>query len=72
MIWDRHGGELLAFLTARLCSRADGTIYQEAPWIYLYFPTTFVAVSSRVQGYVFPSLYLGQDLAGVRVIPAGS
>jgi peptide/nickel transport system substrate-binding protein/oligopeptide transport system substrate-binding protein len=47
----------------RLYAMIDGMVYDAAPWIYLYFPTTFVVVSPRVNGYVFPVLYLGEDLS---------
>jgi ABC-type transport system substrate-binding protein len=50
---------------ARLYAKIDGLVYDEAPWIYLYFPTTFVVVSPQVHGYVFPVLYLGEDLSTV-------
>jgi len=45
----------------------DSLVYSEAPWVYLYFPTTFHIVSERVDGYRLPSLYLGNDFSGVRV-----
>ena len=47
----------------RLYALIDGLVYDAAPWIYLYFPTTFVVVSPQVHGYVFPVLYLGEDLS---------
>lgn len=56
----------------RLCARADSTIFEAAPWLYLYFPTSFVAVSPNVDGYVFPVLYLGQDFSTVRKLVSGS
>lgn len=54
-----------------LYAAADSVIYDAAPWIYLYFPTTFVVVSKRVHDYVFPVLYLGEDLSLVRKSPEG-
>jgi peptide/nickel transport system substrate-binding protein/oligopeptide transport system substrate-binding protein len=50
----------------RLYARIDSTVYAQAPWIYLYFPRTFHAVSSRVSGYRQPTLYLGNDFTRVR------
>jgi len=49
----------------RLYATIDGLVYDEAPWIFLYFPTTFVVVSPEVHGYVFPVLYLGEDFSTV-------
>jgi peptide/nickel transport system substrate-binding protein/oligopeptide transport system substrate-binding protein len=49
-----------------LYARIDSLVYDRAPWIYLYFPTSFVVVSSRVEGYHFPVLYLGEDYSTVR------
>ena len=48
---------------ADLYARIDSLVYEAAPWIYLYFPTKFVAVSPHVHGYVFPAVYLGEDLS---------
>lgn len=50
---------------AALYATIDALVYSRAPWIYLYFPTNFVAVSPQVHGYVFPALYLGEDLSTV-------
>jgi peptide/nickel transport system substrate-binding protein/oligopeptide transport system substrate-binding protein len=47
----------------RLYATIDGIVYDAAPWIYLYFPTTFVVVSPQVQGYVPPVLYLCEYLS---------
>jgi peptide/nickel transport system substrate-binding protein/oligopeptide transport system substrate-binding protein len=49
-----------------LYSHIDSLIYAEAPWIYLYFPRSFEAVSPDVIGYRIPFLYLGRDYTGVR------
>lgn len=51
---------------ARLYAEVDSLVYEQAPWIYLYFPKTFVAVSERVSGYRLPTLYLGHDFTAVR------
>ncbi len=52
---------------ADACAHIDSLVYAQAPWVYLYFPTTFHIVSERVTGYRLPSLYLGNDFSGVRV-----
>jgi len=51
--------------SAALYARADSLVYSQAPWIYLYFPRSFHAVSERVHGYQLPSLYLGSDYSAV-------
>lgn len=56
----------------QLYAEIDSLVYSEAPWIYLYFPTTFLVVSPSVEGYVFPVLYLGEDLSGVRKTTEGT
>ena len=56
----------------RLYASADSLVYHLAPWIYLYFPTTFLAVSPRVDNYVFPVIYLGEDFSEVRKRPKGN
>ncbi|MEJ2721038.1 MAG: ABC transporter substrate-binding protein [bacterium] len=50
-----------------LYAMIDGIVHEQAPWIYLYFPTSFVVVSPRVQGYTFPVLYLGEDFSQVEI-----
>ncbi|HEU4928472.1 MAG TPA: ABC transporter substrate-binding protein [Candidatus Krumholzibacteria bacterium] len=52
---------------ARSCAQIDSLVHSQAPWVYLYFPTTFHIVAERVEGYRLPSLYLGNDFSGVRV-----
>ena len=47
----------------------DSLVYAQAPWIYLYFPTSFHAVSSHVTGYRLPAVYLGNDFSGVEKTP---
>lgn len=48
-----------------LYALADSLVYDRAPWIYLYFPTSFVVVSPEVRGYTFPVMYLGEDFSTV-------
>ncbi len=49
----------------RLYEQTDSLVYAEAPWIFLYFPKSFYAVSPDVEGYHAPALYLGEDFLGV-------
>lgn len=49
----------------RLYGQIDGLVYEQAPWIYLYFPKTHHAVSANLTGYQLPSLYLGNDYTSV-------
>ncbi|UCG51893.1 MAG: ABC transporter substrate-binding protein [Candidatus Latescibacterota bacterium] len=50
----------------------DGLVYDQAPWIYLFFPTSFVVVSPRVQGYTYPVLYLGEDFSQIILSAEGN
>lgn len=54
--------------TARASAYAgiDSLVYAQAPWIYLYFPTSFHAVSPRITGYRLPAIYLANDFSAVR------
>jgi peptide/nickel transport system substrate-binding protein/oligopeptide transport system substrate-binding protein len=45
--------------------RIDGAVYEQAPWIYLYYPLSFHAVSEKVSGYSMPAVYLGADYTPV-------
>jgi peptide/nickel transport system substrate-binding protein/oligopeptide transport system substrate-binding protein len=47
----------------------DSLVYAQAPWVYLYFPTTLHVVSERVSGYQLPRLYLGNDFSTVTKAP---
>jgi ABC-type transport system substrate-binding protein len=47
----------------------DSLVYAQAPWIYLYFPTSFHAVSPRINGYRLPAVYLANDFSAVRKTP---
>jgi len=55
--------------SARAYARIDSLVYDSAPWIYLYFPEVFYAVSERISGYEMPALYLGEDFTGVDKAP---
>jgi peptide/nickel transport system substrate-binding protein/oligopeptide transport system substrate-binding protein len=43
----------------------DSLAFAQAPWIYLYFPTSFHIVSPRITGYRLPAVYLGNDFGAV-------
>jgi peptide/nickel transport system substrate-binding protein/oligopeptide transport system substrate-binding protein len=47
-------------------AQIDSLVYAQAPWIYLYFPTSFHVVSPRISGYRLPAIYLGNDFSEVR------
>ncbi|HEX6791394.1 MAG TPA: ABC transporter substrate-binding protein [Candidatus Krumholzibacteria bacterium] len=47
-------------------AQIDSLVYAQAPWIYLYFPTSFHVVSPRVSGYRLPAVYLANDFSAVR------
>lgn len=53
----------------RAYAEIDSLVYTQAPWIYLYFPTSFHVVSPRVSGYRLPSVYLANDFSKVRKVP---
>jgi peptide/nickel transport system substrate-binding protein/oligopeptide transport system substrate-binding protein len=57
---------------AALYTRIDSLVYSEAPWIYLYFPILFEAVSRDVSGYQIPFLYLARQYSGVHWAAGGS
>jgi peptide/nickel transport system substrate-binding protein/oligopeptide transport system substrate-binding protein len=50
-------------------ARVDSLVYAQAPWVYLYFPTTLHVVSERVSGYRLPAIYLGNDFSAVEKRP---
>jgi len=53
----------------RAYAEIDSLVYAQAPWIYLYFPTSFHVISPHVTGYKLPSVYLGNDFSAVRKMP---
>jgi peptide/nickel transport system substrate-binding protein/oligopeptide transport system substrate-binding protein len=54
---------------AELYAGVDRIVFERAPWLFLYFPTSFVIVSPDVQGYTFPVVYLGEDFSTVSKAP---
>lgn len=55
-----------------LYAKVDSLVYSQAPWIYLYFPKLFEAVSDQVTGYRIPFLYLARDYGEVRKTATGN
>ena len=43
-----------------LLAAAEETIYQDAPWIFLWFPVRYELVSPRLEGYRMPVIFNGQ------------
>lgn len=66
---DSASRTLDADFRASLYAEIDSTIYNDAPWIYLFFPKAFYAISPDVEGYELPTLYLGADYSKVRKRP---
>jgi peptide/nickel transport system substrate-binding protein/oligopeptide transport system substrate-binding protein len=54
---------------ARAYAAIDSLVYAQAPWLYLYFPTSFHAVSPRIRGYRLPAVYLANDFSAVTKSP---
>jgi ABC-type transport system substrate-binding protein len=51
----------------RLYRAAEGIIYEEAPWIFLWFPEKYEVVSPRIEGYRIPLIFNGQRYLDVRL-----
>jgi peptide/nickel transport system substrate-binding protein/oligopeptide transport system substrate-binding protein len=47
-------------IRAGLFAEAEDIIYRDAPWIFLWFPVIYEAVSPRVKGYRMPIIFNGQ------------
>jgi peptide/nickel transport system substrate-binding protein/oligopeptide transport system substrate-binding protein len=52
-------------LVGEMYARIDAEIYERAPWIYMYHPVAFQAVSPGITGYRMPVVYLGADYTTV-------
>lgn len=50
---------------ARAYFEAERIIYNDAPWIFLWFPLKFEAVSPRLKGYTIPLIFNGQRFLDV-------
>lgn len=48
-----------------LYRRAEEIVYLEAPWIFLWFPTRYEIVSTRLRGYRMPVIFNGQRFLDV-------
>lgn len=48
-----------------LLLEAESAVYNDAPWIFLWFPTNYEAVSPRLKGYRMPLIFNGQDYLNV-------
>jgi peptide/nickel transport system substrate-binding protein/oligopeptide transport system substrate-binding protein len=48
-----------------LYAEAEERIVGEAPWIFLWFPVRYEAVSHRLEGYEIPVIFNGQRFNGV-------
>jgi ABC-type transport system substrate-binding protein len=51
--------------SSRLYAEVDSTVYAQAPWLFLYFPKSFYAVSDQVDGYKAAVIYMGEDYTSV-------
>lgn len=49
----------------KLLEKAEEIIYRDAPWIFLWFPVKYEAVSPRVDGYRMPLIFNGQRYLNV-------
>ncbi|MBD3180408.1 MAG: hypothetical protein GF417_13045 [Candidatus Latescibacteria bacterium] len=47
-------------LRMEMLEEAELIIYRDAPWIFLWFPVRYEAVSPRVKGYRMPLIFNGQ------------
>jgi len=52
---------------AKLYFEAERVIYNDAPWIFLWFPLKYEAVSSRINGYRMPLIFNGQRFLDVSI-----
>ncbi|RKZ08601.1 hypothetical protein DRQ05_01175 [bacterium] len=46
---------------------AERIIYDEAPWIFLWFPVKYEVVSKRLEGYRIPLIFNGQRFLDVEI-----
>jgi RNA polymerase sigma-70 factor, ECF subfamily len=53
MIWDRHSGEILAFLTARLCSRSDAEDVLQDVFVRIARAGRRLLRARSLRGYLF-------------------
>jgi len=48
-----------------LLLEAEEIVYRDAPWIFLWFPIRYEAVSGRLEGYNIPIIFNGQRFLDV-------
>lgn len=51
-----------------LYARIDSLVFDQAPWIFLYFPRSVYAVNPRIRGYEAARIYLGEEYRTVRTV----
>jgi len=51
----------------KLYFEAERVIYNDAPWIFLWFPLKYEAVSFRINGYRMPLIFNGQRFLDVSI-----
>jgi peptide/nickel transport system substrate-binding protein/oligopeptide transport system substrate-binding protein len=54
---------------AELYRQADGAVFEDAPWVYLWFPVQVLARGERVPGYRPPLLFNAERFEGLRLVP---
>jgi ABC-type transport system substrate-binding protein len=47
-------------------AEAEKLIVSDAPWIFLWFPVRYEAVSPRIKNYRIPVIFNGQKYTGIR------
>jgi len=50
-----------------MLARAERIVYEDAPWLFLWFPVRYEAVSPRLKGYTMPLIFNGQQYTGVTI-----
>ncbi|MCD6380533.1 ABC transporter substrate-binding protein [bacterium] len=49
----------------KLLFEAEGVVFSDAPWIFLWFPVRYEAISGRLNGYHIPVIFNGQRFLDV-------
>jgi peptide/nickel transport system substrate-binding protein/oligopeptide transport system substrate-binding protein len=49
----------------KLLLEAEGLVFSDAPWIFLWFPVRYEAISGRLNGYHIPIIFNGQRFLDV-------
>lgn len=53
------------------CREAERIVYEDAPWLFLWFPVRYEVVSPRLEGYRIPAIFNGQRWTGVTLEGVG-